>query len=156
MGEKFVNEIINALPGVFVGALITYLFAVLKLRKELEFKYDTDLRDKRIARYLELWKLLEDLAKYARPKELTFADLEKLTASLREWYFQKGGLFLSDNSRDSYFDLQEAIKKVLASHTEAKEQAVPETIYEELRQTGSSLRTALVRDVGTRQEAKLN
>lgn len=152
----FVNEIINALPGVSVGALITYLFAVLKLRKELEFKYDTDLRDRRINQYLELWKLLEDLAKYARPKELTFADLEKLTASLREWYFHKGGLFLSDNSRDSYFDLQEAIKNILASNTEVKEQTVPETIYEELRQTGSSLRTALVRDVGTRQEAKLN
>ncbi len=74
MSEIFVTEIINALPVILVGALIAYLFAVLKLRKELEFKYDTDLRDKRIARYLELWKLLEDLAKYARPKELTFAD----------------------------------------------------------------------------------
>ena len=154
--ERITYEVINSLPGVFVGALITYLFAVLKLRQELAFKYDTDLRDKRITQYLELWKLLEDLAKYARPKELTFADLEKLTVSLREWYFQKGGLFLSDNSRDSYFDLQEAIKNVLASHTEGKEQTVPETIFEELRQTGSLLRTVLVRDVGARQEAKLN
>jgi hypothetical protein len=156
MGEKLITEIINALPGILVGALITYVFAVFKLRKELAFKYDTDLREKRITEYLGLWRVMEDLAKYARPKELTFADLEKLAASLREWYFQKGGLFLSDSSRDSYFDLQEAIKSVLASHTEAKEQTVSETIYEELRQTGSTLRTALVRDVGTRQEAKLN
>lgn len=33
-----------------------------QLHKELEFKYDTDLREKRIPQYLELWKLLEDLA----------------------------------------------------------------------------------------------
>jgi len=57
------------------------------------------------------------LAKYARPKELTFEGLETLTLSLRKWYFQKGGLFLSDNSRDRYFELQDAIRDVLAKIT---------------------------------------
>lgn len=67
MDEKLIISIVSGLAGAF----ITYIFAVLKLRKELEFKYDTDLREKRIPKYLELWKLLEDLAKYERPKQLT-------------------------------------------------------------------------------------
>jgi hypothetical protein len=152
MNETIITGIVSA----FSGGLIAYVFAVFKLRKEFEFKYDTDLRDKRITQYLELWKLLEDLAKYARPKALTFTDLELLTTSLREWYFQKGGLFLSDNSRDCYFDLQDAIKNVLVANSEAKETEIAEQTYESLRSVGSNLRTALAQDVGTRKAAKLN
>ena len=44
MDEKL---IVNFIVGAF-SAIATYLFAILKLRKEFEFKYDTDLRNKRI------------------------------------------------------------------------------------------------------------
>ncbi len=64
--EKLIISIVSGLA----GAIITYILAILKLRKELEIKYDTDLREKRIKKYLELWKLLENLAKYARPNNL--------------------------------------------------------------------------------------
>lgn len=153
MDEKLIVSIVSGL----VGASITYLFAILKLRKELEIKYDTDLREKRIPQYLELWKLLEALAKYARPKQLTIDDLHKLTASLRQWYFEKGGLFLSDRSRDTYFGLQEAIKEILSGRThQAPESEIDESTYETLRAKGSTLRTALTRDVGTRKAPQLN
>jgi hypothetical protein len=152
MDEKL---IVNIIVGA-VSAIATYLFSIIKLKKELGLKYDTDLRKKRIDQYLELWKLLEDLAKYARPKELTFEGLEALTIALREWYFQKGGLFLSDNSRDRYFDLQEAIKKVLDEKSKSGNTKLAEEYYESLRKKGSSLRTALARDVGTRKAPKLN
>lgn len=132
------------------------MVAVLKLRRELEYKYDTDLRDKRIPQYLALWKLLEDLAKYARPKQLTFDDLYKLTASLRQWYFEQGGLFLSEKSRDTYFALQDAIKEVLDVKGQSGEATVDEATYEDLRKSGSDLRTELTRDVGTRKSPKLN
>ncbi len=147
--------IISIISGL-VGAFITYILAILKLRKELEIKYDTNLRDKRIPEYKELWKLLEDLAKYARPKQLTVDDLHKLTASLRQWYFEEGGIFLSDSSRDTYFALQEAIKEVLAGRSQAPESEIDEPTYEMLRAKGSALRTALTRDVGTRKAPKLN
>lgn len=153
MDDKLIIGIVSGL----VGAITTYIFAVLKLRKELEFKYDTDLREKRIPQYLELWKLLEDLAKYARPKELTVDDVNKLTGSLRQWYFEKGGLFLSDSSRDAYFDLQEAIKDVLATRTQtSSDSKIREPTFETLRAKGSTLRTALTRDVGTRKAPQLN
>jgi hypothetical protein len=143
------------IAGVLLGALTTYVVAILKLRRELEYKYDTDLRDKRIPQYLALWKLLEDLAKYARPRQLTFADLQQLSASLRQWYFEQGGLFLSDKSRDAYFALQEEIKEVLAGGVPPQSE-VDETTYEALRQKGSTLRTALTQDVGTRKAPQIN
>ena len=150
------EKTIIGIAGALLGAVTTYLVAVLKLRRELEYKYDTDLRDKRIPQYLELWKLLVDLAKYARPKQLTFDDLYKLTASLRQWYFEQGGLFLSEKSRDTYFALQDAIKKVLDAKGQPGGTTVDEETYEDLRKSGSDLRTALTRDVGTRKSPKLN
>ena len=150
------EKTIIGIAGALLGAVTTYLVAVLKLRRELEYKYDTDLRDKRIPQYLELWKLLEDLAKYATPKQLTFDDLYKLTASLRQWYFEQGGLFLSEKSRDTYFALQDAIKKVLDAKGQPGVTTVDEGTYEDLRKSGSDLRTALTRDVGTRKSPKLN
>jgi hypothetical protein len=149
-----VEKAITAILGAVVGAIATYLVAILKLRRELEYKYDTDLRDKRIPQYLELWKLLEDLAKYARPKRLTFDDLSTLTASLRQWYFEKGGLFLFDKSRDVYFALQDEIKAAL-DKSNAPQSDVDEPTYEKLREAGSALRTALTQDVGTRKPPRL-
>jgi hypothetical protein len=150
------EKTIIGIAGALLGAVTTYLVAVLKLRRELEYKYDTDLRDKRIPQYLELWKLLEDLAKYARPKQLIFDDLHKLSASLRQWYFERGGLYLSEKSRDRYFALQDAIKKVLDVKGQSVGATVGEETYENLRMSGSDLRTALTRDVGTRKSPKLN
>ena len=150
------EKTIIGLAGALFGAVTTYMVAVLKLRRGLEYKYDTDLRDKRIPQYLALWKLLEDLAKYARPKQLTFDDLYKLTASLRQWYFEQGGLFLSEKSRDRYFALQDAIEKVLDIKGQPGAAMVDDGTYECLRKSCSDLRTALTRDVGTRKAPKLN
>jgi hypothetical protein len=141
--------------GALLGAATTYLVAVLKLRKELEYRYDTDLRDKRIPQYLELWKLLEVLAKYARPREVTCDDLRTLATSLRQWYFEKGGLYLSERSRGAYFALQDAIKTELDSKPSPGGEVISGT-FEALRTRGSDLRTALTRDVGTRKAPRLN
>src|SRR5687768_3027011 len=149
------EKVIISIASASFGAVITYVVAILKLRRELEYKYDMDLRDKRLPQYLELWRLLEEVPKYARPSQLTVDDLHKLTASLRQWYFQKGGLFLSDKSRDAYFALQDEIKDALASN-KSPQLEVDEKTYEVLRKAGSFLRAALARDVGTRRAPVLN
>ena len=93
---KLDETVIIGVVSALIGIIGTYLVAILKHRKDLEFKYDTDRREKRITQYSELWKLLQDLAKYAQPKELNYGDVGTLSGSLRQWYFEKGGLFLSD------------------------------------------------------------
>jgi hypothetical protein len=46
MDEKLIISVVSGLA----GASITYLFTILKLRKELELKYDTDLREGKLSR----------------------------------------------------------------------------------------------------------
>ena len=104
------EKLLVAVVSVVATATITYFGTVLKMRKDLEAKYDISLRDQRITVYAELWKCLQPLAKYSRPEPVTYEKVENLSKDLRKWYFEVGGLFLSETTRDRYFDLQEAIK----------------------------------------------
>jgi hypothetical protein len=140
----------------FAGIVATYLAAILKYRKDLEFKYDTDLREKRIPEYRALWRLLQPLARYSRPEPVTGKLIQQLSQELRQWYFEQGGLFLSDRSRDSYFALQDALTAVVADHKQTLSAVLTEETFERIRVKGSDLRTCMTRDVGTRKESKLN
>lgn len=129
-----------------LGGLGTYVTTVLKIRQELGAQYDSDLRRDRIIAYKELWKCLEPLARYAPPGHFTYAGAQKLAAALRSWYFENGGLFLSEQARDACFDLQ----KTLTTLGETSAETVQGPTLEELRSAGSVLRTKLSEDVGTR------
>ena len=78
--------------------------------------------------------------------------------ALREWYFTKGGMFLSDAGRDAYFALQEELKLFSDRFDTSPSQAVvlDQVTYERLRSKCSTLRSALVCDVGTRKSSELN
>ena len=101
--------IITGLFGILSGALLAYLGAILKFRKDLEAAYDKDLRNKRIEVYTELWNQLQLLARFDQPEPLTPNTLEKLTVAMRKWYFETGGLYLSEAARITYFDLKGVI-----------------------------------------------
>lgn len=150
------DKILAAIIGAIAGVVTTYLGAILKFRVDLKSQYDKDLRDKRIAQYYDLWKLTGTFPKYAREKQLTHQDLQCLMVALREWYFTKGGMFLSDAGRDAYFALQEELKLVGDSLDSSQAVVLDEATYERLRSKGSALRSALVRDVGTRKASELN
>jgi hypothetical protein len=82
------------------------------LVQALQSDFDKDLRLRRIIEYEKLWKLMVKLPKYPRTEPLSVSDLETLAGEFRNWYFNGGGLFLSENSREKYFDFQEGAKIV--------------------------------------------
>lgn len=75
---------------------------------------DPEVRRLRTESYIELWKLLVALARYDLPQPVDVDVLKKLTVSMRNWYFEKGGLFLSENSRGPYFELKEVLRNVIS------------------------------------------
>lgn len=115
MDPSIMNALITGLIGLASGGTLAYLGAILKFRKDLEAEYDKDLRNKRIEAYKDLWKHLQLLARYDRPRPLNRQTLEELTVAMREWYFETGGLYLSEETRKSYFDVKETIKDLLDS-----------------------------------------
>ena len=146
------------------GSASAYLAARWKAHKDLEADYDRELRGARIAAYRALWTLLEPLARYAPPGPLTAAVAADLASALRGWYFQTGGLFLSDESRRAYFALQEVRAAALAPTPNGTPPAAPAgdpagelggATRTALRRAGSALRTATARDVGTRRTSEV-
>ena len=131
-----------------VGLIAGVLGTAYKSRKALESEYDIDLRKARIEVYKELWSALELLAKYS-PPPFSRGSVEQLSVTLRRWYFERGGIFLSKRARNAYFDLQEALVQTLECIDD------PTPLRELLRERGSALRTAMAEDIATRVAPRL-
>jgi len=117
---------------------------------------DQNLRDRRLEVYEGLWQRLQLLARYDRPLPLTAASLKDLTVSMRDWYFNKGGLFLSEDSRPTYFKLKEDIEQTLKRHQEQPEEVLSEKEANSIVEAASRLRAQLANDVGTRKSTFSN
>lgn len=134
------TEALLILGSAVLGALTGILTTSWKARKDLESEYDIDLRKDRIEVYRELWKRLEVLAFYAAAP-VTYEDASALTRSLREWYFQQGGLFLSEQTREPYFDVQSALQGIVRQERADDGMEVERDSIGLLRELASRLRT---------------
>ena len=139
---------------VIVPALIALaaavIVALIQARRNLETQYDIDLRKERIGAYQELWACFEPLAFYSPPGPVTFKTVRDISTTMREWYFTKGGLFVSTEARDVYFRLQRELTKTAHSHGV---DAVGELDFdrrEHIKALTSRLRTQMAEDVKTR------
>ena len=146
------------LVGSAAGAIwAAYVGTRRRVLTELEGRYDADLRDLRLKVYPKLWVALEPLALYARipPGAPTRAEIKELTRELRSWYFHDGGLYLSSQAREAYFQLQDGLTVVTTSKRwdadDTPSDQLEAKTYESLRRLGSWLRTTLTYDIGTRR-----
>jgi hypothetical protein len=142
-----VTTLVVSLVTAVVSAVLAGVGTYFAARRELQLKFDESLRELRIEAYKELWKDLEDLAKYGRPDALTNEKAQKLRATLRTWYFHTGGLVLSTDARQDYFTLLDGLELVIGRG----DIVLSDEDDEFLRVLGSRLRSAMTRDVGTRR-----
>ncbi len=143
-------DLSEVLVSFALGVVSSYLGLYWKVRKELEADYDKDLRANRFRAYATLWRALQPLAKYARPAPLNAGSSEAMSVELRRWYFEEGGIYLSERARDAYFRLQNEIQSVLSRYR-GTDHELKEPDFEGLRRTGSLLRTAMTLDLGSRK-----
>jgi hypothetical protein len=148
-----------ALIASVAATLAAYVGIRRRVRAELEARYDAELRALRLAAYPKLWAATEALAMYARepPGYPTKSALETMSKTFRQWYFNEGGLYLSAEARNAYFQFQDALAAVLTSPrwSERDIKQIDKPTFEALREIGSWLRTALTYDVGTRRRFSL-
>jgi hypothetical protein len=148
------SEFVTTVLGAGLGLLTGVVLALLGSRQRLEVEYDIDLRKHRIEAYQALWKILEPLAYYSPPSAVTYAVARDLSQALRSWYFEVGGLFLSEGSRDAYFDLQKGLGGVIKEPLDARYRPLGPRRFDRLRSLASTLRTASTQDVATRVKPK--
>ena len=148
------SELVTTVLGAGLGLLTGVVLALLGSRQRLEVEYDIELRKHRIEAYQALWKILEPLAYFSPPSAVTYAVARDLSQALRSWYFEVGGLFLSEGSREAYFDLQKGLGGVIKEPLDARYRPLGPRRFERLRSLASTLRTASTQDVATRVKPK--
>jgi hypothetical protein len=148
------TALIAGLIGTITGATTTGLFALFtaraQARQQLAIGHSKDLWTARFASFKELWALTSSFPRYwieIPPKSVILATRE----SLHVWYFQGGGLLLTNNARERYFDVQDALRKIGRS---PKEQLDNEDVARLFR-LGEALRVQLCVDLGAAQKARI-
>jgi hypothetical protein len=104
---------IIGLIGAIFAAVLAYRTALRRVREDLEIDFDTNLRSLRIKTYRKLWCLTKPFARYPKPKLLSYQAIDIIALSLRDWYFDDGGLFLSEEAREYYFNFLDAFKIIM-------------------------------------------
>jgi hypothetical protein len=156
MPDTFQSILIGGAAGL-VSAIITHFSTRAKVRLDLAAEYDKNLQETRLETYKELWGMLEPLAKYGRVEAVTYAALRSISDKSRTWYFQKGGIYLTERSRKPYFKWKEVMQSVLDIPDLAKQ---PDAVLaseqlDPILAAGSALRTALSDDIGTKRLSRV-
>jgi len=89
---------------------------------------------------------------------MTYEELFQLNLDLREWYFTRGGLYLSANSRDRYGEMKQLICGYLdglAEEADLAAEDVPTDAYDDLADTARAFRNGLTEDLETRRQRSL-
>lgn len=143
-------------PAAIAGAGFLVKWAIDRAAKQIDDlktfgrEIDTDLREKRHDVYRELWTMTKIVPKYPAPNRLEFAALSDFSYTLRDWYFETGGIYMSEAARDRYFEVQEVIQSV---QSEKRSPVLEPAQYDRVREACSKLRTELARDLQSRRPA---
>jgi hypothetical protein len=149
------NTLLSLLTGLISGAItavVTYFATLSKARLDLSIEYDKELRENRLAAYKELWKRLKPLARYSPETPLTHQVIKDTSESMRDWYFDLGGIFLSRESRGPYFALKQKMQEIIDNPELQKEKDHPLDAkwIKPVHDRGTKLRETLSNDIGTR------
>jgi hypothetical protein len=142
-----ISIVVGALAAL-VAAGATFITTRWQLRRQFDFEYDRQLRERRLTAYEEVWRLLEVLSLYDRDP-ITVEEAWSLSAKLTRWYYQTGGLVLSTQARNAYFPLQN-VAAAAGRLPIPNEFLLDQRTMDDMKETASRLRTALTMDVGTR------
>ncbi|MEV8375195.1 hypothetical protein AB0P21_20850 [Kribbella sp. NPDC056861] len=121
---------IFALIGVVIGAVISSLVTWRTARMTVTAAFEGEKYKQRLAIYQALWARTQQIRKTPEDQDLTTAAMATTLTNLDEWYFQTGGLLLTDQARAAYFSLVDAIQSTIALNTPNLSPAQYERVYD--------------------------
>jgi hypothetical protein len=150
-------ELIVGLLGVLVGTISGGFSAFLtnrnKMRQELEYAYDRELRIRRMEVYTSLYRRTDKYPRY----HITILARKELVAwahSFDDWYFgEAGGLFLSNNARQAYLSMLDVTATV--ANDDSSGERISEEEVQLLWRAGQALRRQLAADIGAAENPRL-
>lgn len=143
---------VGVLSGV-LSSVITYLATRSKVRLDLAAEYDKNLRTERLQGYKELWRLMKPFSTYAPESPLTYKKIKSISDDMRDWYYEKAGIFLSKESLRRFIELSVVLKDILDNETlkEDINSPIDTTELKSVTRASQDLREALAEDIRARK-----
>ena len=151
--QSFVIPLLSGLISAAITAVVTYFSTRSKIRLDLTAEYDKELRKDRLEVYKKLWTLLKPMARFSPEGPLTYQIVKDTSESMRDWYFDTGGIYLSQEARKPYFDLKAVMQEIMddSKLAEQADKPLEDPRVDTLLQLGKDLRESLAADIGTRR-----
>ena len=159
MDASIPTSVVAGIAAIVGGASVALVQGFVASRG----KENEELRNWRLKVYPAVWRLTSIVPRWPQA-DPTYHDLWELHLALRKWYFESGGLYLSENARARYGEMQELLDAYLAGRDRDDETPVPhrafgaasaDSPYNALMDTASAFRTALTEDLSTRRTKSL-
>lgn len=133
-----------AIAGILLGGTFTYIAARLQVRHAANQNQRDRLLGLRTDSFRRLWQATGSIQRRPDPQHLEQLPFGKIVQCLNSWYFNDGGLYLTEACRSSYFTLLDELDK-------AQEAAPLDLVkYQPLYLAASRLRDTLARELETR------
>jgi hypothetical protein len=101
-----------SLIGVLVTAVVAYVAGRRNYLKENRQALTFKLWERRTDHYQVLMKYMGDLPLYpSKQAETTWKELMDISENFRNWYFEDGGLYMTEASRRIYIDFQNEVNE---------------------------------------------
>lgn len=138
--DDMIKALIPLIIGGVLGGFITTYF---DFRKQIM----SEVWAKRFTQYKKLWFISGNLPEWPRDTTVTYNKLFNISVSLKNWYFNDGGILLSSKSRELYGKLQKVlIKKAIK---DSKDHICKED-YDLVKSSFKILRDQMTRDLSSR------
>jgi hypothetical protein len=138
------------------GALLTAIGVMAKNALSQRTKIDETVMKERRELYKKLWEKTKLLPKWPQATNVTYAKLLTLSEELRDWYLLEGGIYLSEQARKAYGNVQENLCLTAQGKWDDQTKTITDTEYKTLVVFCSALRTELTRDLQSRKRAFWN
>ncbi len=143
---------LGALVGAAAGGLSVFLTTRAQMQRELAYTYDRELRARRMEAYVSLYKRTDKLPRYW-PINPERRELRDFSEAFHEWYFSEaGGLFLSDDAKESYFSAMGVMATVAREGSEQDQ--LSDGDIDRLWRAGETLRGRLAADIGAAEDLR--
>jgi len=141
MSDGFWIALVGVLGAVLGAALSSWLAGRAKAADAV--------RELRLKAYPAVWEQTSVISRWPRT-DATWSHLCDLHVTLRTWYFETGGLYLSENARRRYGSLQQLLAQLLDLNKDTE--VVDPTDYSALMDEASAFRSALTEDLQSREQ----
>ena len=154
MEKEVLAALLGGLGGLASGAFAAWatikakhIDRVLEELKLWVSAYETKLLEERLADYRKLWKLTESTSR-RRIAMLTPQMAKALAEKLTNWYYREGGIVLSEDSRDKFFEARNSLETPQSGQGR-------QDWHSRVVNDFSALRTALCEDMNSRRGPRL-